>query len=326
MSSETSSSVSLPQGYIPVMLTPFLETGEVDYDGLKALTDLYLEAGAAGLFANCLSSEMYELTVEERLAVTRTVVEHTAGRVPVVATGTFGGPIPEQAEFVKRIYDTGVQAVIVITGLIADEDESDEVFIERAKELISLTNDIPLGFYECPVPYKRLISSEVLAELLPSNRIVYHKDTCLDIDEVIRRIEVGKHYRFGLYDAYMVNAVASLEAGAAGLSCIQGNLYPELIVWICENYNNAERQEDVETLQKFFVDSMDIVHSAYPTIAKYCLQKRGFPISTYTRRDVGELTGDLQERANQLLDEVDRLQAELRIPSVFKKILEAPLK
>ncbi|OJV13782.1 MAG: dihydrodipicolinate synthase family protein [Dyadobacter sp. 50-39] len=326
MSSETSSSVSLPQGYIPVMLTPFLETGEVDYDGLKALTDLYLEAGAAGLFANCLSSEMYELTVEERLAVTRTVVEHTAGRVPVVATGTFGGPIPEQAEFVKRIYDTGVQAVIVITGLIADEDESDEVFIERAKELISLTSDIPLGFYECPVPYKRLISSEVLAELLPSNRIVYHKDTCLDIDEVIRRIEVGKHYRFGLYDAYMVNAVASLEAGAAGLSCIQGNLYPELIVWICENYNNAERQEDVETLQKFFVDSMDIVHSAYPTIAKYCLQKRGFPISIYTRRDVGELTGDLQERANQLLDEVDRLQAELRIPSVFKKILEAPLK
>lgn len=326
MSSVTSSSVSLPQGFIPVMLTPFLETGEVDYDGLKALTDLYLEAGAAGLFANCLSSEMYELSVEERLEVTRTVVEHTAGRVPVVATGTFGGPIPEQAQFVKRIYDTGVQAVIVITGLLAEEDESDEVFIQRAKELISLTDDIPLGFYECPVPYKRLIGSEVLAELLPSNRIIYHKDTCLDIDEVVRRINVGENYRFGLYDAYMVNAVASLNAGAAGLSCIQGNIYPELIVWICENYNNAERQDDVQALQQFFVDSMDIVHSAYPTIAKYCLQKRGFPISTYTRRDVGELTSDLQERADQLLDEVDRIQAELRIPGVFRKSLEAPLK
>lgn len=326
MSSVTSSAVSLPQGFIPVMLTPFLETGEVDYEGLKALTDLYLEAGAAGLFANCLSSEMYELSVEERLKVTSTVVEHTAGRVPVVATGTFGGPIPEQAQFVKRIYDTGVQAVIVITGLLADEDESDEIFIQRAKELISLTGEVPLGFYECPVPYKRLISSEVLAGLLSSNRIIYHKDTCLDIEEVVRRIKVAEGYRFGLYDAYMVNATASLKAGAAGLSCIQGNIYPELIVWICKNYNNAKRQEDVKALQAFFVESMDIVHSAYPIIAKYCLQKRGFPISTYTRRDVGELTADLQERADQLLEEVDRIQAALGIPSVFKKTLEAPLK
>lgn len=326
MSSVTSSSVSLPQGFIPVMLTPFLDSGEVDYEGLKALTDLYLDAGAAGLFANCLSSEMYELSVEERLAVTRTVVEHTAGRVPVVATGTFGGPIADQANFVKRIYDTGVQAVIVITGLLADEDESNEVFIQRAKELISLTDDIPLGFYECPVPYKRLINSDVLAGLLPSNRIIYHKDTCLDLDEVVRRIAVADGYRFGLYDAYMVNAVASLNAGAAGLSCIQGNIYPELIVWICENYNNEHKQEEVKVLQQFFIDSMDIVHSAYPTIAKYCLQKRGFPISTYTRRDVGELTVDLQERADQLLDDVDRIQAELGIASVFKKTLEIPLK
>ncbi len=308
------------------MLTPFLDSGEVDFEGLKALTELYLEAGAAGLFANCLSSEMYELSEEERLAVTRTVVEQAAGRVPVVATGTFGGPVAEQAQFVKRIYNTGVQAVIVISGLLADEDETDETFIQRSKELISLTGDIPLGFYECPVPYKRLINSDVLAQLIPSNRVVYHKDTCLDLDEVIRRIKVGEGYRFGLYDAYMVNAVASLRAGAAGLSCIQGNIYPELIVWICENYNNADRQEDVRTLQQFFIDSMDIVHSAYPTIAKYCLQKRGFPISMYTRRDVGELTPDLQRRADLLLEEMDRLQAELGIASVFRKALEAPLK
>ncbi|WP_353722518.1 dihydrodipicolinate synthase family protein [Dyadobacter sp. 676] len=326
MSSVTSSVASLPQGFIPVMLTPFLDSGEVDYEGLKALTDLYLEAGAAGLFANCLSSEMYELSVEERLHVTRTVVEHTAGRVPVVATGTFGGPVREQAQFVKRIYETGVQAVIVITGLLAEEDESDDVFIQRAKELISLTGEIPLGFYECPVPYKRLIDSKVLAELLPSNRIIYHKDTCLDLDEVVRRIKVAEGYRFGLYDAYMVNAVASLRAGAAGLSCIQGNIYPELIVWICENYDNAERREAVEMVRKFFIDSMDIVHSAYPTVAKYCLQKRGFPISTYTRRDVGELTADLQARADLLLEEVDQIQAELGIPSVFRKTFEAPLK
>ena len=124
----------------------------------------------------------------------------------------------------------------------------------------------------------------------------------------------------------MVNATASLRAGAAGLSCIQGNIYPELIVWICEHYDNPEKADDVAKLQKFFVDSMEIVHLAYPTIAKYSLSKRGFPISLYTRRDVGELTADLRERADQLLAEIDELQNDLGIESVFRKNLVAPLK
>jgi 4-hydroxy-tetrahydrodipicolinate synthase len=315
------SSVLLPKGFIPVMLTPFLDSGEIDFDGLRALTELYLEAGSAGLFANCLSSEMYELSEDERLEITRTVVDQVAGRVPVVATGTFGGPISEQAEFVKRIYDTGIQAVIVISGLLADEAESDAVFIEKAKELIALTDDIPLGFYECPVPYKRLINSEVLAELVKTKRIVYHKDTCLDLEEVVRRIQVAEGFNFGLYDAYMVNAVASLRAGAAGLSCIQGNIYPELIVWICDNYNDPEKVEDIERLQRFFEDSMDLVHTTYPIIAKYSLQRRGFPISTYTRRDVGVLTNELEQKMDELLEEVEKIQSDLGITSVFKKNL-----
>ena len=312
---------SLPQGFIPVMLTPFLDNENIDYEGLKALTELYLEAGAAGLFANCLSSEMFELTEEERINITQTVVNQVAGRVPVVATGTFGGQIKEQADFVKRIYETGVQAVIVITSLIAEEHESDVVFIERIKELIDLTDNIPLGFYECPVPYKRLINSEVLKELLKSGRIVYHKDTCLDEEEVARRLAVGSDYKFGLYDAYMVNAVSSLKAGAAGLSCIQGNIYPELVVWICKHYNDPDHQEDVAKVQQFFNDSMDLVHSAYPIIAKYSLQKRGFLISLYTRREVGILTDELKENMDNLLNDIEQIQEELGIASVFKKYI-----
>jgi 4-hydroxy-tetrahydrodipicolinate synthase len=303
------------------MLTPFLDSGAVDYPGLRALTDLYLEAGATGLFANCLSSEMYELSEQEQIDVTQTVVDQVAGRVPVVATGTFPGTVSEQAAFVKRIYETGVQAVIVITGLMAEESESDDVFVDRMLELISLTDNVPLGLYECPVPYKRLINSEILETLIATGRIIYHKDTCLDLDEVKRRIAVGKGYKFGLYDAYMVNAVASLRAGAAGLSCIQGNIFPELIVWICDHYNDPELQAEMSQVQQFLEDSMDIVHSAYPVIAKYSLQKRGFPISLYTRREVEELTLDLQEQMDQLLEDVDQLQSTLGITSVFKKNL-----
>lgn len=307
---------SLPHGFISVMLTPFLESGEVDYAGLARLTEFYLETGAAGLFANCLSSEMYELTEVERLTVTKQVVEQVAGRVPVVATGSFGGPMPQQADFIKRIYDTGIQAVILTTCQLTLPEDSDTVFLDQLHQLMKLTDTIPLGLYECPVPYKRLISSHFLASILSTGRIIYHKDTSLDADEIERRLAVAAGYQFGLYDAYMVNAVSSLKAGAAGLSCIQGNYVPELIVWLCHNFDKEDRQTDVNRVQQWFVDSMDLLHTAYPTAAKYALQKRGLPISLYTRRDVEPLTPAVQQQLDALLDSVGHLQDELGIERV----------
>ncbi len=298
------------------MLTPFLESGEVDYAGLARLTKFYLETGAAGLFANCLSSEMYELTEAERLTVTKHVVEQVAGRVPVVATGSFGGSMIQQADFVKRIYDTGVQAVILTTCQLALPEDSDAVFLDQLHQLMKLTDTIPLGLYECPIPYKRLISNQLLASLLPTGRVIYHKDTSLDADEVGRRLTVAEGYQFGLYDAYMVNAVSSLKAGAAGLSCIQGNYVPELIVWLCNNFDNQDRQTDVNRVQQWLVDSMDLLHTAYPTAAKYTLKKRGLPISLYTRRAIDPLTPTVQQQLDTLLDSAGQLQDELEIGRV----------
>jgi 4-hydroxy-tetrahydrodipicolinate synthase len=301
--------MQIPHGFIPVMLTPFHENGAVDYTTLTRLTHHYLDAGAVGLFANCLSSEMYELTPDERFAVTRCVVQAAAGRVPVVATGTFGGPIAEQADFVNRIADTGVQAVIAITGLLADADDSDEVWLERAHDLIDQTEGVPLGFYECPVPAKRLVSPEHLGELVRTGRVVYHKDTSLDLAQVRAKLAaVPAGVPFGLFDAYLPHAVASLRAGSAGLSCIQGNFFPELISWLCANYDAVDRQEVVDEVQDFLREHMDLMHTAYPTIAKYALHQRGFPILLQTRRDVGHLTLELRQRTDWLLTEYENLR------------------
>src|SRR5690606_41763530 len=106
--------------------------------------------GAGGLFANCLSSKMYQLSQEERLESVSFIVKKVNGRVPIVATGTFEDTIENQAEFVKAMYATGVDAVIVITGLLAKEDDSEETFYANVEKLLALTDNVPLGFYECP--------------------------------------------------------------------------------------------------------------------------------------------------------------------------------
>ncbi len=300
------------KGFIPVMLTPFKSNGEIDYNILTQLTEVYLEAGASGLFANCLSSEMFELTDEERIQAIKHVIKVVNNKVPVVATGTFGGEISKQADFVKRVNDTGTHAVILITSLLAGEKEPEEVFNERVFSLLDQTPGIPLGFYECPEPFKRVLSAGQLKSFVETGRVIYHKDTCLDINQVREKLKATEGFpAFGLYDAYMVHAVESLEAGSAGLSCIQGNYFPELIVWLCNNYNVPSLKPEVQRVQQFLNDNMDVMHNVYPIVSKYFLQKRGLNISTFTRRKVGIFTNSITHEIESLYKNYNKLQEEL---------------
>ena len=299
------------KGFIPVMLTPFNNDGSIDYKTLTTLTELYLKSGVTGLFANCLSSEMFELTEAERLQVTKHVVDIVAGQVPIVATGTFEGTIQQQADFTNTIYGTGIDAVILISGLLAKETDSDEVFVNNVHKLLDLTPGVPTGFYECPVPYKRILSAAQLEDFVNTGRVIYHKDTCLDINQIKAKLSVAKNPEFGLYDAYMVHAIESLKAGSAGLSCIQGNFFPELIVWICDHYNDPTKAEELAAVQQFLINNMDVMHDVYPIVAKYTLHKRGLPISNFTRRAVGDFTPIVKNAVDQLQNEYTILQNEL---------------
>lgn len=303
----------LPQGFIPVMLTPFQESGEVDHEKLEQLTNQYIKWGAVGLFANCLSSEMFELTDEERLAIIQTVLRASNRRVPVVATGTFGDSIEEMATFSNKVWRLGVDAVIILNNLLVEENESDEVFLEKLNQWMQLTPGVKFGFYECPVPYKRLISISVLESLLPTGRFIYHKDTSLSLESIKEKIQARAESSLGIYDAYMVHAVDSLRAGVNGLSCIQGNYFPELIVWLCENATNIHKQIIVNEVQQFFIDHMEIMHQSYPIAAKYVMNRRGFPISLKTRREVGELNAEMCKHLNQLMQKAEYLIQKLNI-------------
>lgn len=295
------------------MLTPFLSNGNIDYPALTQLTEIYLQAGSSGLFANCLSSEMFELTDKERIQAIKHVIKVVDGAVPIVATGTFGRPISKQADFIKEVSDQGVEAVIAITSLLADENESDEVFDDRVFDLLKQTGEIPIGFYECPVPYKRVLKPEQLASFVSTGRVIYHKDTSLDLEQIKQKLKLTEGYAFGLYDAYIVHAVESLKAGSSGLSCIQGNYFPELIVWLCDHYNDESLKNEVQSVQQFLIDNMDVMHNVYPIVSKYFLQKRGLNISTFTRRAVGSFTPTVVKEVEKLFEDYSALRSDLNI-------------
>jgi len=280
--------------FVPVMITPFDLRAKVDLDVVSMLVEFYLAAGSRGLFANCLSSEMFSITEDERLELTRHIVRQVNGRVPVVATGSFGLTIEDKADFTRRIYDTGIDAAILITGHFAQEHESDDVLLARFDQFFGLTWDIPLGMYECPAPYKRIISKDVFRALLAADRMIYHKDTSITHENVSGKLEVWREMnsRLEFYDAHTPNAHFSMTRGATGMSSISGNFYPEIMVWMVDHANDPERQEDVRWIQQELTAADPLIHTAYPLCSKYFLQLRGLPIRTISRAVATKLTPD----------------------------------
>ncbi len=301
------------KSFVPVMLTPYKKDKSVDYKGLESLTDHYLAAGARGLFANCLSSEMYDLSPEERLKVTETVVKRVNGRFPVVATGSFGKDASEKATFSKKLADTGVDAVILITSHFAASEESDETMIRNLEAYLNQTNSLALGTYECPSPYKRILSLEVLDFLLGTGRLVYHKDTTEDIEHIRKKLRLSEGSDLGLYNAHMGSAVASLRGGGAGLSPIAGNYYPEVIAWICQHAEDPAKKAEVDWLQDKLTEMESRITVNYQLSSRYYLNKSGMELEITSRRSSASLTGDEQDQIDQAHRELQEWKERLEI-------------
>jgi 4-hydroxy-tetrahydrodipicolinate synthase len=312
--------------FVPVMITPFNLKAKVDLDVVSTLIDFYLAAGVKGFFANCLSSEMYSITEDERLELTKHVVKYVNGRVPVVATSSFGLTIEDKAEFTKKIYDTGIDAAILITGHYANVEDNDDVLLKNFDRMFKLTGRIPLGMYECPAPYKRIIGADIFKTLLSANRLVYHKDTSIDLEKVKAKIDILKetNNKLEFYDAHSPNAMYSLQMGAKGMSSISGNFYPEILVWMVNNATNPDKQEEVKWLQAEISRVDPLIHIAYPMSAKYFLRKRGLPVRTISRATALELTPEQKRTLDEVHDSFINWCDKLEIQPVDVESLMLP--
>jgi 4-hydroxy-tetrahydrodipicolinate synthase len=230
---------------------------------------------------------MYEMSDEERLAVARRVVQRSNGRAPVVASATFGGALEGQADFVKRMAETGVAAVIILPCQIVAPEEDDATLQRRIARLMALTDPLPLGVYECPRPYQRLFTPELLAWVAQSGRFRYFKDTCRDIAVIRAKLAALGGARLGLYNAHTQSALASLQAGAAGISPIAGNYYASLYAWLCQHY--ASHPALASELQAGLTEMEQIASNKYPAAAKLYLSRLGLPITSFCRVPVAPL-------------------------------------
>ncbi|MFV0400320.1 MAG: dihydrodipicolinate synthase family protein [Oscillospiraceae bacterium] len=282
----------------PVMLTPFTDSGEVDYHALDALIDWYEAAGVDGLFAVCQSSEMFYLSLRERVELAAHIKRRA--KVPVIASGHVSSGREDQLEELRRVADTGVDALVLLTNRMATEDADSAAWIGGLAWLLDrLPSEIPLGLYECPHPYKKLLTEEELTFCLNSGRFRFLKDTCCDIDRIRERTRLLAGSSFGLYNANTATCLDSLRSGAAGFSGVMANFHPALYVWLCRNWETAP--EKAERLQAALTVCSFSESRPYPVTAKYYLGEKGLPIGCNTRsRRSTELTDLVKSEIMQM--------------------------
>ncbi len=135
-------------GAWPVMVTPYHEDLSIDEEAYRAMIEWYLTKPVGGLYANCLTSEMYHLSNPERLKLVRMAAEISNGKLPVAATGNLGTDISQHIEFCRQVRDAGADVVmLVVPEFCQDDTELERYYLTLAEKL-----DAPLGLYECPVP------------------------------------------------------------------------------------------------------------------------------------------------------------------------------
>lgn len=300
---------TISDGVWPTMVTPFTASEGIDEKALAAMVEWYLARGVQGLFAVCQSSEMFYLSLAERVALARRVVELVDGRVEVIASGHISDSLEDQVREVTRIAETGVDAVVLVTNRFARADEPDAVWKRNLTQFLArVPDEIALGFYECPYPYKRLLTPDLLAWCADLDRFVFLKDTCCDLGQIRDKLALAGQIK--LFNANAATLLGSLQAGAAGYSGVMGNFHPQLYAWLCAHW--ADSPARARRLQTFLGVSSVIEARAYPVSAKYYLQLEGLPLTCHSRtRPVADLVDSFRRELTQLRELTADLEGQI---------------
>lgn len=292
------------EGIVPVMITPYLESGEIDYAGLERLIEWYIAHGSDALFAVCQSSEMQFLSIKERSELGKFVVKQAAGRVPVVVSGHISDDPFSQLEELTVAAETGADGVVLVTNHLDPKNRGSETFRGNLQWLLDrLPKDMPLGLYECPAPYRRLISDDELRFCIDSERFVLLKDVSCDLDTVKRRVAMTAGSPFAILNANAAIAYDAMKAGSRGFNGVFTNFHPDLYKWLYTS--GTKHPELADEVATFLVLAALSEAFGYPVLAKLYHQRIGTFASIRSRT----ITFDVRERFWALDAILDKLVA-----------------
>tara|TARA_B100000787_G_scaffold75229_1_gene55406 strand:+ start:3072 stop:3944 length:873 start_codon:yes stop_codon:yes gene_type:complete len=287
------------KGSMPALITPF-KNGKVDFDALKHLVDWQITEGSHGLVPVGTTGESATLSHSEHEEVIRVVVDHTAGRVPVIA-GAGSNNTAEALRLMQFAKDVGADAALVVTPYYNKPTQRGLYAHFEALNAIGL----PIFIYNIPGRSVVDMTAETMGLLAKLDFIIGVKDATASMDRVTQqRRECGKDFiQMSAEDA---SALGFFAHGGVGAISVTANVAPAL----CAKFQNALANNDF----KAALALQDLLMPLHEAI----FSEPGLVGAKYAVSLLGKSTEDVRLPLTDLLDETkQKIQTAMRHVGIF---------
>lgn len=234
----------IPKGVIPPVLTPLKENNEIDLTAFKQLLNKLINSGVHALFVAGtagLGSIMTEAQYEETIA---TAIEHTAGRLPVLA-GVLESSTARSIERLKKLEHSGVKAAVVVSPYYCRAQNDSQLL--RHFGLLREATDLELVVYNLPGCTGTIIPVKLICEMAKRNWIHACKDSSGDSEYFLELCRRGSKHGLQVYQGMRPDFEQLGKLRAAGCVPVPGNVFPELFV---NAWNKRLQHETLSAIQQ----------------------------------------------------------------------------
>jgi 4-hydroxy-tetrahydrodipicolinate synthase/2-keto-3-deoxy-L-arabinonate dehydratase len=238
------------RGVYPVVPTTFTDDGQLDLESQKRCVDFMIDAGSNGLSILANFSEQFAISDDEREVLTATILDHVAGRVPVIVTTThFSTRIC--AERSRRAEAAGAAMIMVMppyhgATIRATEAKCFEFFAGLSDAL-----KIPIMIQDAPVSGTPLSAAFLARMAREIEQVAYFKiETPGAASKLRELIRLGGDAIEGPWDGEeAITLFPDLEAGATG--SMTGGGYPDGLRPILDDYRAGRRDQALAGYQRW---------------------------------------------------------------------------
>ncbi len=290
------------KGVIPAIATPFDEDQNLDLDGLRVLTDFVISNGVHAIMTTGGTGEFPSLSREEKRLVTETVVEISAGRVPVIA-GTAACSTKEVILLSNDAQESGANAVIVTAPYYFKLPNSS---LLKHYKTIAQNIDCPLVVYNNPLYTGNDMNPDLIADLLKENNIIGMKQSNSDMGQLIEIIRISPE------DVSICTGIDSqfypaLSIGAIGIYSTAATVMPAQMVKVYNLFQEEKFEEALALHMKLQALNKYLEYDpGYVAPAKEALNLLGLS-GGYTRLPLPELTKEEKTGIRKALETIGLL-------------------
>ena len=257
------------RGTFPALVTPFDESGDVDFDAYGDVISHVERGGVDGLVPCGSTGESATLTHEEHKRVVEYTVENTD--LPVIA-GAGSNSTHEAIELTKHAEEAGADAALLISPYynIPNPEGLKTHYRSVADEV-----DIPIILYNVPGRTGQNMPDDVMVELASHPNVAAVKEASGDINQISRLCLRTKNLDFEVVSGDDSITLPLLSAGGSGVISVTSNLFPgdmtQLVDLAREGDFEAARKKHQELLPVF--DTMFVETNPIPV--KIAMEKIG---------------------------------------------------